>query len=378
MNPIAVIKKILAGLFLALVLGATAYFIIHRERAVRADNASDPAAPHEASYYEPLENKTVQCFLCPNECVISTGKWGACKARKNIAGKLYSMVYGKIATTHVDPIEKKPFFHVLPGSKAFSIASTGCNMRCLFCQNWDISQCFPDDVPTAAATPDQTVTKALESGAESIAFTYNEPIINFEFMLETAKLAKAKGLRIVVISNGYIEEAPLKELLKTIDAYKVDLKAFNENFYRKFTGGRLESVLKSLKTIKESGAWLEIVTLLVPGENDSPEEIRALAKWIKENLGDSVPLHFSRFFPQYKLQNLPPTPPETILRARNIAMEEGLKFVYTGNIANPDGETTWCPGSKEKVIVRQGHFVTANHLKNGACSDGEKIPGIWQ
>lgn len=377
MNPILLIKKISALLFLALVVGATCLFIYKREKATAAGTNSSSAA-HEARYYEPFSDKGVQCFLCPNQCVISAGQWGACKARKNIDGKLYSMVYGKIATSHVDPIEKKPFFHVLPGSKAFSIATTGCNMRCLFCQNWDISQCFPGDVPVQTATPDEVVAQALASGAQSIAFTYNEPVINFEFMLETAKLARAQGLKTVVISNGYIEEEPLRELLKYIDAYKVDLKAFNESFYRKFTGGRLESVLESLKIIRESGVWLEIVTLLIPGENDSPNEIRALAKWIKGNLGDSVPLHFSRFFPQYKLQNLPPTPPETIIRAREIAMEEGLKFVYTGNVANPEGETTLCPDSREKVIVRQGYFVTANHLKNGACSDGEKIPGLWK
>jgi pyruvate formate lyase activating enzyme len=287
------------------------------------------------------------------------------------------MVYGKLPTVHVDPIEKKPLFHVLPGSLAFSIASTGCNMRCLFCQNSDISQCFPGDIPAENWTLEEVVRKALESGARSVAFTYNEPVINYEFVLETAKLAKSRGLKTVMISNGYIEEKPLRELLPYIDAYKVDLKAFSQDFYRKYTGGTLAAVLKSLKIIKESGVWLEIVTLLVPGENDRPEEIRALAKWIRKNLGDSVPLHFSRFFPQYKLQSLPPTPPETIRRARQIALEEGLKFVYTGNIANPEGEATYCPGSKEQVIVRQGYFIISNNLKNGACQDGEKIPGIW-
>jgi pyruvate formate lyase activating enzyme len=377
MNTALSLKRTFALLFFVLVTGSAVLFIYRREKALPLAADSAPAL-HEARYYEPFSNKTAQCFLCPNQCAISAGKWGGCKARKNIDGKLYSMVYGKIPTVHVDPIEKKPFFHVLPGSKASSIASTGCNMRCLFCQNWNISQCFPGDVPTDEWTPEQVVAKALESGSQAIAFTYNEPVINYEFMLETAKLAKAKNLKTVVISNGYIEEAPLKELLKYIDAYKVDLKAFHQNFYRKYTGGRLDAVLESLKIILESGVWLEIVTLLVPGENDSPEEIQALAKWIRENLGDSVPLHFSRFVPQYKLQNLPPTPPETLIRARQIAMEEGLKFVYTGNIAYPEGEATLCPGSKEGIIVRQGYFVTANHLKNGACSDGEKIPGVWK
>jgi pyruvate formate lyase activating enzyme len=378
MSVTKLLKKILAILFLVIVLGAALLFIFRRELSFRAERVPQGAALHEASYYEPLADKTVQCFLCPNACVISPSQWGACKARKNIDGKLYSMVYGKIATSHVDPIEKKPFFHVLPGSTAFSIATTGCNMRCLFCQNWDISQAFPADVPAEAATPDEVVTRAVASGARSIAFTYNEPVIAYEYMLDIAKLAKAKGLKTVVVSNGYIEDEPLRELLKYIDAYKVDLKAFNETFYKKFTGGRLGSVLKSLKIIKQSGVWLEIVNLLVPGENDSDDDLRAIARWIKENLGDSVPLHFSRFFPQYKLKNLPPTPPETLVRARKIAMEEGLKFVYTGNIADPEGETTWCPGSKEKAIVRQGYFVTSNNLRNGACPDGEKIPGVWK
>ena len=378
MNITGLLKKIFAFFFLAIVLGATLFFIFRRENSIHADASPDRANLHEASYYEPLSNKAVQCFLCPNQCVIASSQWGACKARKNIDGKLYSMVYGKIATAHVDPIEKKPFFHVLPGSTAFSIATTGCNMRCLFCQNWEISQAFPDDVPTQAATPDEVVAQALASGARVIAFTYNEPVIAYEYMLDIAKLAKAKGLKTVVVSSGYIEKEPLKELLKYIDAYKVDLKAFNEKFYFKLTGGRLAPVLETLKTIKQSGVWLEIVNLLVPEENDSDDELRAMAHWIRSNLGDSVPLHFSRFFPQFKLKNLPPTPPETLIRARKIAMKEGLKYVYIGNIAYPEGETTWCPGSKEKAIVRQGYFVTANNLKDGACPDGEKIPGIWK
>jgi pyruvate formate lyase activating enzyme len=377
MSPGNLARRSLAVLFLMLVMGSAIFFIYAREKALEME-AKDAATSKEALYYKSLPGNMVQCFLCPSRCVLSTGEWGLCKARKNIRGKLYSMVYGKLASVHVDPIEKKPFFHVLPGSQAFSIASTGCNIRCLFCQNWEISQAFPGEVSILNATPDQVVAKALESGSRSIAFTYNEPVVNYEFMLETAKLARSKGLRTVVVSCGYIEEEPLRELLKYIDAYKVDLKAFREEFYHKLTGGRLATVLNSLKIVQQSGVWLEIVNLIVPGENDSDGELRDMARWIKENLGDSVPLHFSRFFPQYKLKNLPPTPPETIIRARQIAMEEGLKYVYTGNIAYPEGEATYCPGSKEKAIVRQGYFIIANNLKDGVCSDGEKIPGIWQ
>ncbi len=372
-----VVKRSLSILLLAFLVGTAVLFIYRREQALNAESRNVTTG-HEASYYEPLSDQMVQCSLCPNQCVLSAGQWGACKARKNIRGKLYSMVYGRIATSHVDPIEKKPFFHVLPGSAAFSIATTGCNLRCLFCQNWEISQCFPEDVQSQSATPEQVVAAALQSGSQSIAFTYNEPVINFEFMLDTAKLAKSRGLKTVVISNGYILEEPLKELLKYIDAYKVDLKAFDERFYKKFTSGHLEPVLHTLKVIKQSGVWLEIVVLLVTGENDSPEKVRAMARWIKENLGDSVPLHFSRFHPQYKLQNLPPTPPEVVIRAREIALEEGLKYVYTGNIDNPEGEATYCPRSGEKAIVRQGYLVIANNLNDGVCHDGEKIPGIWK
>lgn len=377
MSKTQIAGRSLGLFFLALAVGTAVFFIYTREKAVREEFEA-MAHAHEARYYDTLAHRMVQCSLCPTRCVLSAGEWGLCKARKNMRGKLYSMVYGKISTVHVDPIEKKPFFHVLPGSAAFSIAATGCNMSCLFCQNWEISQVFPGEAPISVSTPEKIVAQALASGARSIAFTYNEPVINYEFMLETAKLAKTRGLKTVVISNGYIEKEPLKELLKYIDAYKVDLKAFDEKFYRKVTAGRLTPVLETLKTIHESGVWLEIVDLLVPGENDSDAELRAMARWIKENLGTGVPLHFSRFFPQYKLRNLPPTPPETLLRARKIAMDEGLLFVYTGNISNPDGETTWCPGSKEKAVVRQGYFILANNLKDGACPDGEKIPGIWK
>ena len=370
-------KKSLAILFFVLVVGTAVLFIIRREQAF-SEELRGMSSLHEASYYKPLIQHSVQCFLCPSRCVLSSGEWGLCKARKNIQGKLFTAVFGKIATAHVDPIEKKPLFHFLPGSTAFSVATTGCNMSCRFCQNWEISQAFPSEIQSQPATPLQVVTTAQASGSQSIAFTYNEPVIAFEYVLEIAKIAKARGLKTVMISSGYIEDEPLKELLRHIDAYKVDLKAFHEDFYRKLTGGHLAPILRNLKTIKQSGVWLEIVTLLVPGENDSDEELRAMARWIKTNLGDEVPLHFSRFFPQYKLQNKPPTPPETVIRARKIAMEEGLKFVYTGNVENPDGEATYCPKSKEPAIVRQGFFIVANHLKDGACPDGEKIPGVWK
>jgi len=371
------LKKILATVFLVLVIGVSLTFVFGREHDGIA--AQKRAPYHEARYYErlPQSQNRVQCFLCPNRCVLSPGQFGRCKARTNIDGTLYALVYGRIATAHVDTIEKKPFFHVLPASRAYSIATTGCNMRCIFCQNWEISQVFPDEVFTRKMTPEDVVREALASGSRSIAFTYSEPVVAYEYMMDIAKLAKERGLKTVVVSSGYIEPEPLQELLQFIDAYKVDFKGFSDRFYRELTGGRLEPVLETMKTIRKSGTWLEVLTLLIPGQNDSPEEIRGLSRWVRENLGTDVPLHFSRFFPQYKLLNLPPTPDETIIRARETAMAEGLKFVYTGNINYPEGEATYCPRSGEKIIERRGYFVVFNHLKEGACSDGEKIPGIW-
>jgi len=332
----------------------------------------------EAMFYEKLSGGYVRCNLCPRHCILANKQIGYCRARENIGGKLYSLTYGKIAALHLDPVEKKPFFHVLPGSKIFSIATTGCNLRCLYCQNWDIAQVFPWKVRTINMTPSEVVQKALKSGAQGIAFTYNEPIVFYEYMLDIAKEAKKAGLKTLVVSAGYIEKEPLKELLKYITAFKVDLKGFNEKFYREVIGGKLQPVLETLKTIKESGTWLEIVYLIIPGKNDNEKEIREMARWIKENLGPDVPLHFSRFYPMYKLKNLPPTPIEAVKKLRKIATEEGLHFVYTGNIPDIEGQTTFCPKSKKPVIIRNGFLVVKNDLKDGECPDGEKIPGIWK
>ena len=373
------IKKVMASVFLLLVVGAAGFVVYSREKGAAVAAQTAPASTgHPAMYYEKLAGDRVHCLLCPNSCRLSEGQVGICRARKNVNGELVSLVYGQIASAHVDPIEKKPFFHVLPGSKAFSIATPGCNMRCLFCQNWEISQAFPWEVKTQQVPPEQVVEEAIRAGCQSIAFTYTEPIIYYEYVLDIAKLAKKKGLKTVVVSNGYINPEPLRELLKYIDAYKVDFKAFNERFYKELTGGSLDPVLQSMKIIRQQGVWLEIVTLLVPGRNDSDDEIRALAQWIHKNLGDDVPLHFSRFHPMHKLLNLPPTPVERVIRARQIAMEEGLRYVYTGNVAYPEGESTYAPGTGAIAIERRGYFVVKNNLKNGVAPDGEKIPGVWE
>lgn len=334
----------------------------------------------EASFYQQLEGGWVQCNLCPNRCLLSPGQRGLCKVRENIAGKLYSLVYGKPVTTAVDPIEKKPLYHFLPGAKAYSLATAGCNLACKYCQNWNIAQKFPEDIQATQMNPQQVVEEALKSGSQVIAFTYNEPIVWYEYMLDIAKLAKEKGLRTVMISNGYINQEPLKEILNYLDAVKIDFKSFNEETYMKLIGGKLEPVLESIKTVYQSGKWLEIVWLVVPGYTDNLEEIKSACVWLKENTSENVPVHFSRFWPKYKLTNLPPTPEETLKKARQVCLQTGMKYVYTGNIEDEEGSTTYCPATSQPVIKRIGYFIKENLISSGGkvTTCPEIIPGVWK
>ncbi|MGB9706646.1 MAG: AmmeMemoRadiSam system radical SAM enzyme [Microgenomates group bacterium] len=335
---------------------------------------------HEASFYQQLGDDKVQCQLCPNRCVVSPGQRGVCKVRENIGGKLYSLVYGKPVTTAIDPIEKKPFYHFLPGAKAYSLATAGCNLACKYCQNWDIAQRFPEDVQSTPMAPQQVVEEALKSGAQVIAFTYNEPIVWYEYMRDIAKLAKEKGLRTVMVSSGYINPQPLKELLPYMDAIKIDFKAFNNEVYGNLIGGKLEPVLETLKIIHNSKTWLEIVHLVVPGYTDNLEEIGQMCLWLKENVGEDVPIHFSRFWPKYKLTNLPPTPEETIKKARLACLKAGMKYVYTGNIEDEEGSATYCPTNHQPVIKRFGYFVKENLIDSSGKAPNcrETIPGVWK
>lgn len=330
----------------------------------------------EAMYYETLDNGRVQCNLCPNHCYLAEGQTGICHVRKNIGGRLYSLNYNKPATIHVDPIEKKPLFHFLPGANAYSLATIGCNLSCKHCQNWDISQALPEDVNIPVKTPEEIIREAKASGAEVIAFTYSEPIVFYEYMIDIAKLAKNENLKTVMISGGYINEEPLINLLKYLDGVKIDLKAFSDEFYKKITNGRLQPVLDTIKTVHDAGKHLEIVYLIIPEENDSEEEIKNMAGWLVENIGENAILHFSRFYPQYKMTNKPPTPLETIKKAREIALKAGLKYVYSGNIRYDEGESTYCDDGSI-AIQRQGYFIIKNALTDGKCADGTKIPGVW-
>jgi pyruvate formate lyase activating enzyme len=321
--------------------------------------------------------KTVQCEMCPNECVLENGQHSRCRARMNKDGTLYSLVYGKPCAVHVDPIEKKPFFHFLPGTTAFSIATAGCVLSCKFCQNWQISQAKPEDTDTYDLPPERVVSQAIFYKCRTVTYTYTEPTVFYEYMFDTAVIARKRGIKNTMHSCGYIKEKPLRTLCKYMDAADIDLKAFTEDFYAKVCGGSLKPVLKSLVVLREEGVWLEITNLLIPTLNDDMKNIREMSRWMVKNLGADVPLHFSRFFPNYKLANLPPTPLETLTEARKTAMEAGLKFVYIGNISH-EGENTFCPKCKKLLIERVGYVVKQNNVSNGRCRFcSTSLPGIW-
>jgi pyruvate formate lyase activating enzyme len=333
----------------------------------------------EALFYEKLEKNTVQCHLCPRHCVIPPGKRGFCGVRENRDGALYALSYGKLVAVHVDPIEKKPLFHFLPGSPVFSIATAGCNLRCKFCQNWDISQKTTEEVQYTYIEPADLIKEVKASGSKIIAYTYTEPVIFYEYMLETAKLARAEGIKNVMHSSGYVNEEPLRQLARYLDGANIDLKGFCDDYYVKMSEGTLDPVLKSLKVLKSEGVHLEITNLVVPGYNDDDENIRKMCQWIKDNLGAGTPLHFSRFWPLYKLTALNPTPVTTLEKARRIATEVGLRYVYIGNLSAHEAENTYCPKCKKVLIRRIGYTILENNLKEGKCKFcGEEINGVWK
>jgi pyruvate formate lyase activating enzyme len=334
---------------------------------------------HEAFFYKKLDNKIVQCVLCPRRCTIPEGKRGYCGVRENREGTLYTLVYAKPVAIHIDPIEKKPLFHFLPSTTAFSVATAGCNLKCKFCQNWEISQAKPEDVQYFYIEPKDLIKKVKDSGSPIIAYTYTEPTIFYEYMLEVAKLARKEGIRNIMHSSGYINEQPLRQLAKYLDAANIDLKGFSEDYYYKLSDASLEPVLKSLKILKQEGVHIEITNLILPGYNDDQDTIRKMCLWIKENLGTDVPLHFSRFLPMYKLMSLNPTPVETLEKARGIALECGLKFVYIGNVGGNIAENTYCPRCKKLLIERKGYFVMQNNVQDGKCKFcGQEIAGVWR
>lgn len=333
----------------------------------------------EAQFYKKLSDKLLQCQLCPRQCVISDGKRGYCGVRQNQDGSLYTLVYGRPVSIHIDPIEKKPLFHFFPKSRAFSVATTGCNLKCKFCQNWEISQAKPEEVEYIYLEPEDLIRRVKENGCFVIAYTYTEPTIFYEYMIETAKLAREAGIKNVMHSNGYINEKPLRQLAKYLDAANIDLKGFKDEYYVKLTEGHLEPVLRSLKILKEEGVHIEITNLVLAGFNDDDSVIRQMCLWIKDNLGPDTPLHFSRFFPMYKLLSVVATPVETLERARKIALDSGLRYVYIGNVAGSPYENTYCIKCGKLLIERKGYFIEEINIIDGKCKFcGQEISGVWK
>ena len=349
------------------------------DKLLTGAQASASDAGKLAMYWKPLGDGRVKCLLCPHACVVSMGKRGECGARENRGGAYYSLVHGWVSAANVDHVEKKPFFHYLPGSMAFSIATAGCNMHCRDCQNWELSQARPERVEHMPASPSDVATLAAEQACKTIAYTYNEPNVYYEYVYECAVAGHKRGVRSVIVSNGYINRDPISRLVPYLDAVKIDLKGFSDDFYRRYTGGTLRPVLDTLLTVRKSGKWMEVVYLVVPTVNDDPRTIDAMCAWVRDNLGRDVPLHFSRFHPDYQLRNLPPTPYSTLEDCWQRARKAGLHFVYLGNVPGSAGEHTYCPGCGKAVILRTGFTVTANHLRTGRCGYCNKvIPGVWR
>ena len=332
----------------------------------------------KVDFYHELASGNVVCGICPNNCELSEGDRSVCRSRVNKGGKLYTLAYGNPCAVHLDPIEKKPLFHFHPKSQALSIAATGCNFRCLNCQNWQISQVKPEAVRHSDLFPDAVVQKAKENKATAIAYTYTEPTTYFEYMLDTARIARENGIYNLWVSNGFINQEPLLELCQVLDAANVNLKSFSDALYRKLNGGRLQPVLETFKTMHEKGVHFEITTLVVPGYVDDPEMIKAMCKWILDNLGPDHPLHFLRFFPRYKLDRLPPTPVSKLTEFRSLAMKEGIHYVYVGNVPGHDGNHTYCHNCGKLLIKRTGYHIPEYNLNGSTCKFcNTRIPGRW-
>ena len=333
----------------------------------------------EAMLYEKRPENRVRCNLCAHHCLIADRKKGICQVRENRDGKLYTLVYGRTISQNIDPIEKKPLFHFYPGSTAYSIATPGCNFRCAWCQNWEISQ-MPKEQHLIAgyeATPEQIVAQAQRWGCRSIAYTYTEPTIFFEYAYDTARLARAAGLANIFVTNGYMSEEMLETFQPYLDAANVDLKAFRDQTYRQYVGAKLQPVLDSLKAIKQLGIWLEVTTLVIPGINDDSAELQDAAQFIVRELGADTPWHISRFFPDYQLTDVPPTPQKSLERAWEIGQSVGLRYVYLGNVPGEEKQNTLCPDCGTLLIRRNIFGVLANRIKEGCCPDcGCALAGI--
>ncbi|MBN1672810.1 MAG: AmmeMemoRadiSam system radical SAM enzyme [Kiritimatiellae bacterium] len=321
---------------------------------------------------------TVQCELCPKRCVLAPGQRGDCRIRVNLDGRLHALTYGYPTAVHVDPVEKKPLNHFLPGSRTFSLATVGCNLHCKNCQNWEISQKNPEDDTASPLPPESIPDVARRYQCLSVAYTYTEPLAYYEYTLDSCIRVRDAGLKNVLVTAGYVNDGPLRELCPHVDAANIDLKAFSDAFYREICGATLAPVLNTLVVAKSMGVMVEVTNLLIPTLNDSDTMIQELCVWLKANMGAETPLHFSRFWPHYRLRNLPPTPAETLSKARAIAQAAGLHYVYIGNVMVEDSATTYCPGCRKRLIQRRGYQVLEQRLAGNRCPDcGTEIYGIW-
>lgn len=334
----------------------------------------------ETRYWEPLENGRVQCNLCPNHCRLPEGRRGACFVRMNQGGRIVLATYGRSSGFCVDPVEKKPLNHFMPGTPVLSFGTAGCNLACKFCQNWSISKSRETDTLADSASPGAIADAAVRLGCPSVAFTYNDPVIFMEYAMDIARACHERGVRTIAVTAGYICDEPRREFFKCMDAANVDMKGFTENFYGKLCGAQLQNVLETLLYLKhETGVWVELTTLLIPGENDSDAELDEMTKWVRRELGPDIPHHFTAFHPDYKMSETPATPPETLTRAREIAIRNGLRFVYTGNVHDESGGSTYCPGCGRVVIGRDWYEITKWALTaDGRCQHCSAIiPGVF-
>lgn len=333
----------------------------------------------EAKWWKPADNGKILCTLCPRYCTIGEGQMGFCFIRQNIGGKLYSIGYGRPTGFAIDPVEKKPLNHFLPGTDILSFGTAGCNLGCKFCQNWSISKAKYDNLNSLDYLPEEVVRLAKRYKVPSIAYTYNDPTIFGEYVIDISKIAREENIKSVMVTAGYIDKEARKDVYKYIDAANVDLKAFTENFYHKITFSHLDNVLDTLYWLKhETGIWFEITTLLIPDENDSEEEIKRECDWILTNLGDEVPLHFTAFHPDFKMRDKERTPHKTLKKAREIALQTGIKYCYTGNVHSIEEQTTYCPSCNYELIVRDWHSVLRYRLNGNKCPKcGSIIPGVF-
>jgi pyruvate formate lyase activating enzyme len=324
-------------------------------------------------------SKVVQCGICPKSCRIAPGHSGECRVRVNVDGQLQAVTYGRPCSVHVDPIEKKPFFHYLPGTRILSLATVGCNLHCRNCQNWEISQGNPEDLPAYDLPPDKVPAEARKAECPSVAYTYTEPLVYYEYTMDCSAACRKAGLRNAIVTAGYVNPDPLRKFCRVIDAATLDIKAMSDKFYREVCDASLPPVLRTIEILKEEKVYLELSNLVIPTLNDSDAMLRDLCRWVRDHAGAETPFHFLRFFPMYRMTQLPPTPQETLVRAREIARAEGLKHVYVGNLEVPDGENTFCAGCGKRLIQRVRHTVLENRVQDGKCPDCHRdVNGVWK